>query len=306
MLLQGQGLTIERPRRSLGTLVGAVPAAVALALAAALAVRASAWPVSLTQFLAFLSAGVLVAVALLFAFWSYACSTLRYVLDRSGLTIVWGPIRHFVPLERVQALVHGRGENQPRVRGLSWPGLHVGRGEAEGLGPVLFYSTHTSPEGIIYVRTPEATYALSPKDPARFVAQVQRLQAGAAPLGEAERVQRGLVAAHPLWSDRLAQGLAAGAIALNLALWGYIFSVYPDLPTRIALEFPPLGEVAALQPKGELFRIPATALAVLAVNLLMGLVLQGRERAGTYLLFTGSIFLQLMFWVGAGVAVARA
>lgn len=305
MLLKGQGLTVERPRRALGTLVGAAPAALALILAALLALRASGWPVSLTQFLAYLSAGLLVLVALLFAFWSYACSTLRYLLDASGLTIVWGPIRHFIPMERIQALVHGRGEDRPRLRGLSWPGLHVGQGEVEGLGPVLFYSTHTSPEGIVYVRTPGITYAISPQEPTRFVAQAQRYRQAGRSAGS-ESVQRLPLAAHPFWADRVAQWLAAGAILLNLALWGYLSFVYPDLPRQITIEFPPLGEITTLQPRSELFKIPATALALLALNLAIGLGFQWRERAATYLLLSGSIFLQLLFWVAAGIAVANA
>src|SRR6266540_6762754 len=64
VLLKGQGLTIERPVRTTGTLVGAGASAVALALALALVLRASGWPVSFTQFLGYLGAGLLVLLAL--------------------------------------------------------------------------------------------------------------------------------------------------------------------------------------------------------------------------------------------------
>src|SRR3989442_1546543 len=46
VLLKGQGLTIERPARTTGTLVGAGASSIALILALALVLRASGWPVS--------------------------------------------------------------------------------------------------------------------------------------------------------------------------------------------------------------------------------------------------------------------
>jgi len=85
VLLKGQslahGLTIERPARTVGTLVGAGVSLLALGLALALILRASGWPVSFTQFLAYVGAGVLLLLSLLFAFWAYGCFTLRYMVD---------------------------------------------------------------------------------------------------------------------------------------------------------------------------------------------------------------------------------
>ena len=225
-------------------------------------------------------------------------------MDRNGLTIAWGTIRHYIPMERIEGLSAGRGEDRPDLRGLSWPGLRVGRALVGGK-EVLFYSTHRSPEEIVYVRTPSATYAVSPQDPARFMAEVERFRQSAKPAGS-ETVQRDIVGSHPIWADRVAQLLALAAILTNLALWGYVFAVYQDLSPQITIEFPPLGEVTDVHSRNELLVIPAAALAVLAVNLVAGLAFQWRERAATYLLLSGSVFLQLLFWVSAGIAVANA
>ena len=308
MLLKGESLTIERPQRVLGTLVGAAASAGSLALALALLVKTSDWPISFPQFLAYVGAGGLVVLCLVFAFWAYACASLRYVLDRTGLTITWGPLTHFVAIDRISGLVHGRGEHQPRVRGLSWWGHHVGRGQVEGLGSVLFFSTHRSPEDLVYVRTEAATYGLSPQDPLRFIAETQRFQSasGGAQPGEAPIVQRDLLAAHPIWADRTAQWLAAAALLLNLALWGYLFAVYPHLSNEITIQFPPLGDITELHSRQAIFKIPATATAFLAVNLLAALGFQWRERAATYLLLSGALLLQVIFWIAAGIAVINA
>jgi hypothetical protein len=284
--------------------VAALPSIVAAGLALALVAKAVAWPVSATQFAAIVGTIVLFVLAGLFAFWAYACHTLHYALDRRGLTIAWGTLRHFIPMERVEGLSAGRGEDRPHPQGLSWPGMHVGRGWLDDRD-VLFYSTHRSPEEIVYVQTPTITYAVSPQDPPRFIDELERFRQ-AELAGGTESVQRDVVGGHPIWADRVAQWLALAAILINLALWGYVFAIYPDLSPQITIEFPPLGEITDVHSRNEILKIPAAALAVLAVNLIAGLGFQWRERAATYLLLTGSVFLQLLFWVSAGIAVANA
>src|SRR3990170_5576091 len=308
MLLKGEGLTIERPQRTLGTLVGAAASLGSLALAAALLVKASGWPISFPQFLAYVGAGGLLVLSLIFAFWAYSCASLRYVLDRTGLTITWGPLQHFISIDGIKGLVHGRGEHQPKIQGLSWWGYHVGRGEAQGLGRVLFFSTHRSPEELVYVRTAEAIYGLSPQDPLRFIAETERFQsaAGGGRPGGRPAVQRELLAAHPIWADRAAQWLAGAALLLNVALWGYLFAIYPHLSNEITIQFPPIGDITDLHSRQAILKIPATATAFLAVNLLTALAFQWRERAATYLPPTGALLFQVLFWVAAAIAVINA
>ncbi len=289
----------------MGTLIGAGASLLALVLAAALVARAFDWPVSFTQFLAYLGAGVLVVLAAIFGFWAYGCLSLRYVMDRTGLTVAWGPVKHFVAIDRITALTHGRGEQKLTVGGLGWWGYHVGRGHVEGLGDVLFFSTHRAPEELVYVQTAGATYGLSPTDPIRFIAEAQRFQQA----GKPERhpaVHRDFVAAHPIWADRIAQVLGAAAVVLNVALWGFVFAIYPSLGNEITLEFPPIGDIATLHSRADILKIPATATAILTVNLLAGLGFQWKERAAAYLLLSGAIFFQAVFWVAAFVALANA
>lgn len=309
MLHKGQSLTIERPQRTLGTVIGAIPALIAFSLALALVVAVRDWLISFPLFLAYLGAIFLFAIALLFAFWAYACASLQYVIDSAGLTIRWGPIRHVLPLGHIRNLMPGRGEQRPQVRGLTWWGHQVGRGHVEGLGEVLFYSTHRVPEDVVYVRTPTATYGLSPQDPMRFTMAMKRLQKAQANRQgqrDKEALERHLLAAHPIWTDRAAQTLALVAVVLNAALFGFLFAVYPDLSNQITISFPPIGDITTLDSKQELLKIPGTALALLAVNLIAALGFQWRERAAAYLILSGCIFLQVLFWIGLAIALANA
>jgi len=304
VLLKGQSLTVERPQRTTGTAVGAAACALAVGLGVALLIRALNWPVSFPSFLAYLGAAGMAVLALLFAFWTYSCVTMRYVLDGNGLTVRWGPIKHFIAIDRVQAVAHGRGEQRPRISGLGWWGYHVGRGEVDGQR-TLFFSTHRSGEEIVYVKTAGLTYALSPQDADRFTSEINRLRQSTRS-DRASGIEREILAAHPIWADHVAQALAVVAVLLNIALWGYIFAAYPDLDREITIEFPPIGDITTLHERAEVLKIPLTATAFLAMNLFAGLVFQWKERAATYLVLSGTIFFQVIFWVAAAVAVINA
>ena len=284
MLLKSQSLTIERPARATGTLIGFGASAAALALAVALFIKAVDWPVSFPQFLAFFGVGVLLLLALAFAFWAYGCLSLRYTMDGSGLTVGWGLMRHFISIETIEKMIPGRGEHRPRVQGLGWWGYHVGRGQVQGL---------------------DAIYALSPLNPERFIASAQRLQKGALPV-RPSGVERDIVSRHPIWVDRKAQALAMAALLVNLALWGFLFAAYPHLNSEITIEFPPVGDITTLHDRVDILRIPATATAFLAVNLLAALSFQWRERAAAYLLLSGSVFFQALFLAAGAIAVINA
>jgi hypothetical protein len=285
--------------------VGIGLSAFTLVVALALLGRALDWPASFPQFLAYAGAALMALVALAFAFWTYACATLGYVLGGEELVVRWGPLSHRIPLSAITSVTPGRGEQRPRIAGIGWMGYHAGRGEVDGIGRVLFFSTHRVPEEIVYVQTADVAYGLSPQDPARFVAGLEKARKAGDGAGT-PLVEREIIAAHPIWSDRVAQWLTLAAVLMNAALWGYLLASYPDLSNEIAIEFPPIGDITTLQPKDEILKIPATASAVLAVNLLAALLFHPKERAATYLLLSGTVFFQAVFWVAAVVAVLNA
>lgn len=287
--------------------IGAAASAIAAVLALVLLARAIGWPVSWPGFVAYAGAAVLGAVAAVFAFWTWACATMRYAVSVEGITIRWGPMRHHIPINRIQLMIRGKGEERPRILGVSWLGYHVGRGEVGDERRVLFFSTHRTPEEIVYIRTEDAIYAVSPQDPSRFITDSQKAyeaSQGQAPVGPL--VERDFVAAHPIWTDRIAQLLALAAIALAASLWCYIFANYPNMNNEITIKFPPVGDITTLHSRDQIFKIPGTASAVLTVNFVAALLFQPRERAATYLLLSGTIFLLAVFWVAAIVAVVNA
>jgi hypothetical protein len=268
-----------------------------------LAVRGFTQPVSLGVLALYLAATFFFALGSLFAYWTYACHTLRYVMDRNGVVIRWGDIRQTIPMGQIERLVPGREAPPPRIAGLSWLSHHVGRGEVIGVGDTLFYSTHRSPREVLYLTTPSQSYAISIEDEVAFAEELQSFQKLGALVSLPRATERVSLAGQPFWRDRYAQALALAAAVTCAAVFGYVFHQYPGLPGSLPLSFPSLGGVTRVASKHELLTIPGTAVGLLLVNLVLGFVLHGWERMVGYLLFLMALAGQGILLGGAIIAL---
>lgn len=294
---------IYRPPRALGFGIGVLVAFWAGALFVALLVRGATLDVSFAAFLAYVGASFFLALAALFVYWAYACLSVAYVVDRNGLAIQWGATRQLIPLDQIQRLVPGRNLPPPKVRGVSWPGHHVGRGQVAELGETLFYSTHLGRRDLVYVVTPTLTYGISVHDPALFARELQTRRDLGAIRPVEQRPVRGLLAVQAFWMDRRVQLLLALAVAMCALVAGYLFAVYPTLDDTIQLSFPSLGGVKPVGAKSTLLQIPNTALGVLLINAVLALALHIWERMVSYMILLGGIFTQFVFLVAVFIAV---
>ena len=293
-----------RPPRAVGTLIGGALAAWCLLVCVALVARAVVTDVDLSDIALYIAATVFFAIGLLFAYWTYSLGTLRYTLDRNALTIVWGDIRQTVPISQIERLVPGRELANPHIAGVSWLGHHVGRGEVEGgIGRTLFYSTHRSPEHLLYVVTPAQSYAITVEDEVAFADAVQSQQRVGSLISVQQGPERLYLAAQPFWADRAAQGLALAAFAMFFAMFAYVYQQYPGLPQSIALSFPELEGITRIGSKDELLKIPAAGIIILLVNLALGFVAHSWERMVGYLLLIAAISAQAMLLVAAVIAL---
>ena len=145
------------PPRWLGLLVGCSLTAWCFTLTGLLLWRGLSQAVDLPAVGEYVAATFFFGLGLLFGYWTYCLFTLRYHLDRNGLTIRWGDIHQLIPIDRIQKLIPGRELPPPRVSGVSWLGHHVGRGTVEDLGEVMFYATHRTHEELLYVVTTGGT-----------------------------------------------------------------------------------------------------------------------------------------------------
>lgn len=283
------------PNRAIGTLVGGALTLWSFLFTSALVWRGLTQPIDLPAVGAYAAATLFFSLGCLFAYWTYGCLSMRYYLDRNGLTIHWGDIRQLIPMDRIQRLVPGRELPNPRVTGVSWLGHHVGHGDVEELGNVLFYATHRSRDELLYIVTADQTYAISVDDEVRFAEELQGHQRLGQVVSLPQVTERHSISSLPFWHDPLAQLLALAAVLACTVTLGYVFHQYPGLPESIPFPFATLG----FGEKRELLSIPITGLGLLAVNLVLGFALHAVDRAVGYLLFLAAIGTQVTLLAAA-------
>lgn len=292
---------IFRPDAQRPALMAAVAAGVALALALALAGRGAADGITFAAFAAYVLAATLLAAAVLAGYWALALTNLRYEIGDGALTIVWGLTRQVVPLGQMERVVRGRNQGTPRVQGLALPGwrCHVGRAVLPRLGTVLFYSTHRAPAEILYIVTGHETYGLSPPNPQLFIQALQISGEEDPGVELRQEVVRRSVVALPVWSDRIALGLAAAGVLLALAAIGVIFARYTGIPERTVIPFP---ETDHIESKRALLGIPVTAAVLFLLNTLTALLLHRIVRPIAYIFLLGGAFVQALLLAAALLA----
>lgn len=298
---------VFRPPRAMGVIIGgafAAWAAVVSFLAASIAWGAEP---EFKTFLAWTVAAAALVLAAVFAAWAGAVGTLAYIVRPDVLEIRWGWRRVLVPIGSIQRLVPGRTLDPPEVGGINWWGCHVGAGDVKRVGYTLFYSTHTSPEELLYVVTDGEAYGLTVEDQARFAEAIQA-RAALAPVetrGEQRSVGVG-PAALPLWQDRVALWAIGAGAALCALVCGYVFTAYPGLPEVVQLSFPSLGGIVRIGDRSELLEIAYLAAGVFAANVAIGAGLHAVERAAGLWLFASGALLQAVLLAAALIAFAAA
>lgn len=224
--------------------------------------------------------------------------SLRYRLDRNGIVIRSAGSEQIIPIRDVQRILPGEhlGKGPVRRRGLYWPGHERGLGMIPGVGRTRFLATRPLTEQLIVV-TPGLAYGISPQDPEGFLRGFEsRRELGPNRLLELEE-RRSAWFGWSLWTDQTAWALLGAALSINLALFGYISLRFPGLDFQLPLHFNNLGQPDRIGTKMELFALPIIGLIVLTTNLVLGLVLYRRERAGSYLLWGAAAAAQALFWL---------
>jgi hypothetical protein len=254
--------------------------------------------IDLLSFLMGLVVLVSLPLLLFLAYQSLSCLTLRYRLDRNGLYVRWMGSEQIVPIRDIQRVLRGRefGGSIEQRRGVRWPGHERGEGMVPGVGRTQFLATRPLAEQLLLVTTGGA-YGISPSDLEGFLQAFEaRRELGPNRLLGNE-VQHSRWFAWPLWNDQTAGALLGTAIVINLGLFGYLSARFPGLDLQLPLHFDNQGLADRIGTRVELFALPIIGLIILVANLILGLILYQRERAGSYLLWGGAAVVQALFWL---------
>jgi hypothetical protein len=232
------------------------------------------------------------------AYQTLSCLTLRYHLDRDGLTIRWLGGCEVIPIRTIHHVLPGSRLGGPIVRrkGTHWPGHERGEGAIPGIGWTRFLATRAI-EGQLLVVRPGHAVAISPERPEEFLeALASRQELGPNRLVDPEsRLSAWLT--WTLWTDRTAGVLLGAAVLINMGLFAYLCARFPGLDQQLPLHFSSQGMADRIGTKAELFALPIIGLIILATNLVLGLILYRKERAGSYLLWGAAAAAQVLFWL---------
>lgn len=236
----------------------------------------------------------------LIAYQLFGLARSSYALDRNMLTIDWGPIRQVVPTDAIQRILLGTEitGNPERFRGWRWPGLMHGQAEVPEVGLTLFYAPASLKNQLIVI-TPTLSYAIAPADPAGFIDSIKARYELGPTQAVAQTTQHPPLFDWPLWRDRLAQGFGAIALALVLSLFAFVCFRFPDLPARLPLHYSVDGLADRVGAASEVFILPLIGLLALLVNMMFGAVAYPRERMASYVVWGGTLLVQLLLWVSA-------
>jgi hypothetical protein len=191
------------------------------------------------------------------------------------------------------------------------PGYLVGTGTSPQLGRVVSVATRPA-YGQIFLVTHGVTFGLSPAYPAEFIQQLNRrrdlqIEYASSHVTSPHTELRGISAwAAPLWADRTARILMLAGLFLCGLLFAYMGFIYNGLPISLPLHWNPQAQVDVIGDPQELLRLPAFALAIWLVNVVLGAWALRRERAATLFLLGGAVAVQIVFAAGALSIVLRA
>lgn len=290
---------VFRPPMRLGLIVGLFIIVAILAIGAYLLVSARQQELGLGLFFTACLFAASLILLVLWVYWYVELLTLRYHLDRNALTVAWGTGRQVIPLAAIQEIVPGRElKTAQGLRGIGWPGYMKGVLPLKQGGTVITHSTELLERQIVIVTATER-YGISPRDVPEFVTALNTHRALGAVRTIQQRQERATWLLWPLWRDRRLWGLVALALLLNLTLVAWIMYRYSGLPTHIPLHFDAQGLADRIVPKEWLFVIPAIGILTWSLNVLLSLLLYGREKLAAYLLGFTSLGVQVIQWLAA-------
>jgi hypothetical protein len=182
-------------------------------------------------------------------------------------------------------------------RGWRWPGLMQGQGELPEADLTVFYASATLPHQLILI-TPSISYAISPADASGFIESIKaRYELGPTQAVE-QTTEHPAFFDWPLWSDRVAHYLLITGATMCLLLFGLVSLRFPSLPPILPLHYTVLGLPDRSGSATQAFFLPFIGLLALGANTLLGGVFYRREQVASYLLWGGTIVVQVLLWIG--------
>lgn len=265
-------------------------------LGLALARPPEQWPVDASLYLELLGLVILLLLGGAIAYRVIGALTLAYGVDRNGLYIFWLGNRAIVPLQRIESIESGVAASSGLRGALHSIGYYHGQVSLPEGRLVHRFSSLPLQRSLI-IHTSGDSYAISPQDADAFVQELEQRRRLGANQQLNSGVEVGRTFFYAFWDDRVIRAALALTLLLNLALLGWLMTIYPGLPAAIDLRSDAVGEVAVWSPRHQVLFLPLAAAVIALLNTGLGLTLYGREPAGARLLQVAAAITQILFAV---------
>ncbi len=240
-----------------------------------------------------------------FAYRAFALLRAEYVLDRDRLALYWGLRIEDIPLNEIE-WVRPAADLKPPLRPptFSLPGALLGVTRHPDLPtPIEFLASER--DRLLLVATARRTYAISPEDPAAFLAIFRRaMELGS--LHPARAVSR-----YPsflllqAWALPITRFLWTAGSLLNLGLIAWTVFLIPSV-ARLPLGFSPMGRPLEAVPSVRLILLPVLSVSLFAAGILAGLYFfrLSKYRVLGILIWVSSTLTSLLFLVAVWFLVS--
>ena len=205
----------------------------------------------------------------------YALMRGNYLLDRNDLHLIWGLRREDVPIADVEWVRPVQGLVAPVS--LPWfhlPGGILGVIRHPDVGDVEFIAAEE--DTLLFVATAKKVYAISPADPASFVAAFQKsIEMGSLNPGEA-RSQFPSFVILQAWESSLVRYLWLSGAFLNVGVFIWVTVLIPGL-VHVPLGFTAAGTPMEPVPGLQLILLPILNVLLFLIGWGAGLYFYRRE-----------------------------
>ncbi len=258
--------------------------------------------------------------------------SLEYWIDRNAITVRWADVRQTIPLAAVHAIAEAEAAAAPgfalpdtvseESAMLTAPATDAESTSSAAIAlrsarrverkarfwvdwPAHFVRPRPTADGVallatrpvrdcLLLETPQGSFALAPATPTAFIDAVHERARMGPVTNVALGMERRFDPARLLVSDRMGLTLVVLGLLGSILLFGALMIRFPGLPDVMAVRYNADGTPDLVREKQGLFLLPAIGLMAWLVNGLWGALLAMRQqKAGSYLLWGGTLVVQL-------------
>lgn len=256
----------------------------------------SQWPLSLTVYGEVVAVLGLLALALLIAYRLLVALTLRYELDRNGLTITWAGHRLIIPMGSILQIEQGDPHARLPAQLLQGVGSYSGNGRSGSRRLLHLFSTRPPTQSLI-IHTPTAVYAIAPNDSDSFLQQLEECRRLGVTIPLSQARQSGRLVGTAFWDDQTIRWSLLLALGVNLIMLGFLFASYQQLPLALPMQFDANGHAIDLRPRAHILLLPLAACVLSLINTALGLVIYRRNQIAAQLMAMIAVVVQTLFAV---------